>query len=102
MIPDIAMALEAAIVFFNGVCGVLFAAELAQTMLGLININMIAKVNSDAALRLSLLNFTNSPVPLLDRYGRQSRWALFKGGKFYGAQGWIGCSDIFRSSREVS
>jgi len=69
MIPDIAIFLAAAIVF-NGAWGALFSAELARTKMGLTNINIIAKVNNDAALRLSVLNFTNSPVRLLGRNGR--------------------------------
>ena len=64
MIPDMAILFEAATVS-NGAKGVLFTAELAQSKLGLININIIAKVSSDAVLRLSVFNFTNSPVGLL-------------------------------------
>jgi len=64
MIPDIAICLEAASGFEGGVS---FAAELAQIKLGLNIINIIAKVKVDAAVRLRELNFTDSPVRLLDR-----------------------------------
>jgi hypothetical protein len=64
-----------------------FTAELAQIKLGLIIINIIAKVKVDAAVRLREFNFTDSPVRLLYRNGRKSGWARFKGGNVIGAQG---------------
>jgi len=57
MSPDIAILLEASTVF-NGARGVLFTAALAQIKLGLTNINIIANVNMDAAMRLDLLDIT--------------------------------------------
>src|SRR5687767_6572242 len=73
-ILDIAIALRAASAS-DGEKGVLFSAELAQIKPGLIIINIIAKVKIDAALRLSVFNFTNSPVghPRSPAGGRDSR-----------------------------
>ena len=68
MIPDIAIAREAAIAF-KGAWGMLFSTEFARARMGLTSINMMANINSDAVLRPSVFNFTNSPLRLRGRYG---------------------------------